>query len=688
MRQEDLLNFFEKEFPITAEEAERLMYHRENPGKYQIKDELQIYADKVDKLMELSRNLQESRGLQSKFFPESFIDKAQKKIKEHEETIPNLQQEAAINRHRQSIEDLKDYIDFLKGLNYIPHKYLQSEEIQRGALKLMPEGKVSKKFRDTISQLKGREIDTLDAAEEMGLIPETDIRKVLASHFEYLYRKIAIHDVIEQLKENKHILQPADEAPDSWDRLAVSQLSDYKAHPIFSKAIEDFTYSYNTGIIGQGYDAVNRAGKSIVFYNPVILPFWNTFQGVAAGSVNPLRPFHTAKIHNEAFKDVMGKRELYKELVKRGVYGTPIENHYPNSFEDSVGIMVNRMDDNYPAWKKAAEKITGKPVDWKTYTGIPDLYKMNWNLTWFLNRVQRTATVRHALSTGMNLDEAARYANTMHANYNTLTRKSKKWLNRTFLVPTYKKAMIYDLPKYVAKNTFKLAKNIAKGESATAEQKQAFSSLFRLLVLGGATLGLASAAGYRLREGYRLIKRLEEPEVTEEGEVLTERVITLPGPFAEIPKLKERLKRGPEGLYMYMAKVPQMFWGLKRNRRWMGDKYFNEGAHPQVQARQVMTGLLRDYLAPVDRVALMTDDESEALDNILSQIGIATYKRGGSERRILYEIFDAKSKLKDYLRKPDVSIEDKRKAKEHYKDIIEDKIRELEDYKDAFKLEE
>ena len=684
VRKEDLKKFFIEQFPISKDQAKLLTGYQENPAKYPITPELEKYSKIVSELIELSKSMQAERGLQKNFFPDSFIKKAESEITEHEEVIPSLKSEKAITKHQQAIKDLKDYAELLKGLNYIPHLYLQSEEIERNLLKLMPEGRITSKFRSTLSSLKGRKIATLDDAKELGLIPEEDIRVLLATHFEYLFRKTAIYDAIEKLKENPQAVLPEDKAPDNWNRVAISQLSGYKVNPFLVRTIEDFATNSEVGLIGKGYDSVNWLGKSMVFYNPIILNFWDAFQGYAAGTISPWKPIYTARLIWQGAKDTFNESELYKEALSGGLFRTPRAGYYSPPMENSMKIVINKMEKDYPGWKKAIEKITGKGVDWKTYTVIPDLYATNWRITWGGDRIQRMATLRHALNKGMELPDAIDYANNFHANYNIFTRKSKKWINRMFLVPTYKANMIVNLPAYIAKNTFGLAKSIVKGQKPTLVQKAALSSIWRLALLIGTALSFAAWKGYHLREGYRLVKKLEEPEITKEGKVLTERVITLPGPFAEIPKLVARMKTGPKGLFMYMAKVPQIAWSLARNARWNGDPFYTEGASSDFQRKEIMLNLLRDYVAPIDKMYMMTDEEVEAIDNIFTTFGLATYKRGGTERRIFWQINKVKSKLSGFLKKPNVSIEDKKDAQEEAQNKILKLIDELEDYQKLY----
>lgn len=683
LRREDIMRFFEKSFPITSAEAELLRDHHENPGAFPIPEELKHYASLSRELEDLSRRLQEESGLQKNFFPQSFINKNNAKILEHKEIISKLTRDSAIRKHQKEIDRLEKETEALKELQYIPHgSYLSSESIEQHAVKLLSEGKISHWFRDNLSKLKGRKFATLSDAESAGLIPKTkDIRILWASHFEYLYRKLAIHNMIEGFKQNKTATLPESEAPEDWQKVAITQLDGYKVNPFLVDAIEDFTVNKGSGfwdLLCRPLDALNHLGRSIFFYNPIIMPLWDSIQASGAGTLTPWKPIYSVRLIGQALKDVIKKTELYREAVQRKLYDPVEVGRYAPPIEEAMKVILNKTEKEYPGWKKAIEKITGTPVSWKDALVIPDLYKANWRFVWSVDRVLRTATLRHALNMGMDLDTAVEYANTFHANYNIFTKKSRKALYRFFLVITYKIAMMVDLPAYIGKNTFELAKNIAQGQEGTPEQKAAASAIIRIALSIAAILGYASLNGYRLKEGYRLVKKID-PEITDEGKIVTERVITLPGPYFEWFKVLGRAdQQGVEGIFMYLARVPQIAWSLQRNRRWQGDPYYDEGAAPEIQRKQIMISMIKDYIAPIGQYDIMTREEQSAFDNIMSIFGMATYKRGSSENRILWEINDQKSKLNKYLEKQDVSIEDKQKALDYYTQFVESKVKELE----------
>jgi len=136
---------------------------------------------------------------------------------------------------------------------------------------------------------------------------------------------------------------------------------------------------------------------------------------------------------------------------------------------------------------------------------------------------------------------------------------------------------------------------------------------------------------------------------------------------------------------MYLAKVPQIAWGLTRNRRWRNEPYWEEGAPPEAQRRQIIINIIKDYVAPVDRLDIMTDEETDAIDNILSLLAIATYKRGGTEDRIKWQIQQARKNLVKYIRDINKTEQQRIRAMESYDETIEKLLKELEKYMEQYK---
>ena len=687
IRKRDIIKFIQEKFPITEEEAKLLRDHQEQPQKYPIPKNLEEQAKIIDNIFKTTMKMMQERELLKTPFPDSFIRRTEKQILQEEEIIPLLKQKAAIEKHKARIEELQEYKEFLRNLRYVPHIY--RDEIERQVIRLLPEGRLTAKFRSAVTKLKGRKIDTYDKAKELGLIGVEDIRELLAAHIEYVFRKCAVYDTIEMLKKHPEVCLKEKEAPSEWSKVAISQLDGYLIHPLLTRAIEDFAITPTTSMIAKGYDAVNYLGKSIVFYNFIVMPFWDIFQASGAGTFQIHKPVYSILNLGKAWKDVYNETEFYKECIKKGIYTTPTVGKFGRfspSMEESMRFVIDQVSEKNPGWRKGIEKVLGRKIDWKTISVLPELYLQNWRLTWFLDRVLRTASYRTTLDRGMDPDEGAEFTNNFHANFDLFTQTSKKWFNRAFLVPTYKANMLFNLPYHIGKHSGKLFRDIAKHKGANPTDKEYFKAIFRILALVAGILTFGHYRSYRLREGYRLIKRLEEPGITPKGKILKERVITLPGPFFEWPKLIRRVKEQKlQGIYMYLAKVPQIAWGLARNRRWRNEPYWEEGAPPEAQRRQIIINIIKDYVAPVDRLDIMTDEETDAIDNILSLLAIATYKRGGTEDRIKWQIQQAKKNLVKYIRDTNKTEQQRVRAIESYGETIEKLLKELEKYTEQYK---
>lgn len=703
---EDLLKFFTASFGnLSPTERELLSYHQENPKKYPIPPHLESSAKLVNELVQSSRALQESRNLQTSFFPESFIAKQRFLISELKDEIIRLKQGTAIQKRLNKIKLIEQDIELLKQLRYMPHAYLTQQGLERKMISQIDGYSVSAALRDTLTKLKGRKITTLDVAEELGLKPEKDAAVLLASHFEYLLNKISIHDTVEAMKANTDMVLPEEVAPKDWHKLPVKQLDGYLVHPWMSASIEELAIPTSRTMIGRAYDSVNALGKALRFHNFIILPFWNVIQTIGGGTgflgwrsfinlVPDIPNFLKALLKQEdnvigalmpkAIREVQSRGPLYRDLVRRGVYTTPLSQRMPESIETMIKIQLAKMDKDYPGWKKAFAKITGREPSLKSILLIPDLYRANWNLTWSIDRIQRTATALGYLRQGADINQAAEMTKTFHADYNIFAKNAKKWINRGLLVGTYKTNMLVRLPAFIARNMISLGKNVTAGKKPTQEEKAAFTASMNIFIVIAAALSFAAYRGYRLREGYRLVKKLDKPEITKEGEFVTERVITLPGPWAEIPKFLTRLMYGPQGIYMYLAVVPQIGTGLARNRRWNGDPYWTIGASPEYQKREIITNIARDYFSFGETIERLTDTELDSIDKTLSMVGFATYKRGSTESRIQAQISQLKSNLNSFLKRPDISEQNKEDAIQAYEERAKELIDELESFMEIY----
>ncbi|GAF70293.1 unnamed protein product, partial [marine sediment metagenome] len=88
-------------------------------------------------------------------------------------------------------------------------------------------------------------------------------------------------------------------------------------------------------------------------------------------------------------------------------------------------------------------------------------------------------------------------------------------------------------------------------------------------------------------------------------------------------------------LYTNMARIPYMVWSLVRNRDWKGDQITTFGRAPDFKnegeatlwAKEFFGWMIRTYLAPLEKIDAMTEDEVEGLNGILGLLGTSKYTR-------------------------------------------------------------
>ncbi len=624
VREMDVIDFLKGNVSLSKQDAKLMTYHLENPGKYPIPDNLKNQASIIDgTFQEVFKEL-DKRGMMHEKFPDSFINKANKDIEEEQEAIKSLKDEKAIGYRLKKIAELKHRVDYLKTLSYVPHRYRPLIESQ--AVNLFREGKFSQKLSATVSKLKGRKIATLDEAKELGLIPEDDVRILLGSYMEYANRKIAIHDFIESIKPNKNIIMTDKEAPEDWKKVLLSQLDGYRVHPLMVRALEDYAMNPgNKGLLWEGYDNVNRVLKTILFYNPFIMTINNLQQTYLAGGINTNLP----KYLWESVHDMTQKTDFYKDAIQAGLFSSPY-NVRP-AISDQIKLWIDTSNEKYPKLKRTLETAVN-PVA---------MYKEIGNATWNMDRVLRMSTVKYYLAKGMKFQDAVDKTNLFYVDYAFIPDHLRIGLNRVFLTPTYRSG--------VARLYYNLIRHPIKNKSAVG----------RLIGLWIATGLFAAWAGYKLENGYRLVKKLKEPIVTPEGKLLEEKVFALPSPLFEYQKIFGRAFA--RTLYLNLARVPYIGASIAENKDWKGEQITDRALPLDDRARQIIHYIIKTAIAPIEGFENLTGSEQTAIEKVLNMLSIAVYKRQGSTKYLINQTERTISDHKDYLRRHPKATDNQRR---------------------------
>lgn len=615
LRQADIVDFITKNINISPKDARYLTYALENERKYPIPGNLKAQAQVIRQAFDSIFKALESRKLLSEKFPQSHINAALEDIADEEETIKTLKSLEAIQRHRDKIQDLRNKVEVLKTLNYVPHKY--KPFMESIAVNLFREGRVSGKLLSAVSKLKGRKIASLDDAKALGLIPEEDIRLLLGGYLDYSLKKMAIFDFIEKLKANKDIVLPEKKAPDDWKKIGISQLDGHRVHPYLASALKQYAFSPpEKGLISGAYDSLNRLGKTLLFYQPFIMVLNDLSQSYLAGAVaNTNYP----KYLWQGIRDFTHKTAFYRDCVKAGLFSSPWNTSPP--IEQQISLAIESMQTKYP-WVKQIVKTAMNPA--RLYSEIS-------KITWGLDRIQRLATVKYFLAKGLPFQKAVDRTQLFMVDYTFIPDQLRTGMNRALLVGTYRSQMGRLYANFV--------KHPIRNKSAIA----------RLIAFHAAIAIWATMNGYKMENLYRWVKKLDKPIEKPDGTVLTEQVIVGAGPLFEYHKIFGRTFA--KSLYLNLARVPYLAYSLSKNRDWKGDPVFDNALPLPDKARQMVWYVIRNFLAPIEGFDRLSNEEQTAFQKLANLLAVPVYKRQDSIHYHLGQVRRIQGDLKDYMRR-------------------------------------
>lgn len=620
IRQDEIVDFVSKQIRLSDEDAEYLTLHIENPQKYPIQPNLKAQADAVNNIFNSIFDELKKRKLLSEKFPQTFIDQANKNIEKEKAVIETLKTEEAKERHRKNIKELENRIEYLKTLGYVPHRY--KPMLESIAVNLFKQGRLSEKISSAVTKIKGRKIATLEEAEAKGLIPVKDIRILTGAYMDYALNKIAVYDFIEKLKTNGDIVQKDSTAPDDWEKVMISQLDGYKVHPYLANALENYAFQTpKKSLLGRGYDAVNRLAKTILFYNPFIMTINDLAQSYMAGSLN----IQFRKNAWESVRDFTTKSDFYKAAIEGGLFSTPYDVR--PAIEEQIQVALDEMGKKEVWLKQLINKANP-----------PAVYDQISKITWSLDRIWRLSNVKHFMQKGMSMQEAINRTNLYLVDYSFIPDRLRQNLNRIFLTPTYRSQMwrlYYNFLRHPVKNAGAIA---------------------RIVGFHVAVALFANMAGYKRENLYRFVKKLKEPIIQSDGTALTERVVLGSSPLFEMHKLFGRAFS--RSLYLNLARVPYIGWSIAKNRDWTGNPVYDPALPLDDKSLQILSYVLKSYVAPVDAFLRLGNEEQDAIEKVLNFMAIPIYKRQDSIHYYMGQVRRITGDLKDYRRRhPDVSPE-------------------------------
>lgn len=634
LREKDTKKWLEHTFgTIDAKDAIALSLHQEMPQKYPIPDRLKAVAEKQVAVYEYWDKVLQSYGVYKEPFPLSMIKRTHNEIQKLKEEIGYLKQPRAIQRRVDKIEQLEELIGLLKTVRYLPHRYVATienliieESADKDVTRLIPR-RYSNVLRATFKEIRKRKIPTLEEATKLGYVPQLDARTIMGNYLLYVQREIAKADLARKLIKDPDLVLPEAQAPADWQKVAMRAFKGYKVHPALVDAIDEIA-----GARGKEWEFIHwwrlltKTGKLLKFYIPSIMVVNNLQQSYLVAGV---RAAIDPTIWGWSIKQLAGNTPTYKRFIERDLFPTPIDVRPSRQTQEEMIMMwVRHMDKNYPKVARALERASNGAWNFKGKTPVQalgrtvkGLYAMIWNVTWTLDRIQRMNSVKRLMDKGMSLEEAVERARFFHVDYGDLPSQGRRVLNMIFLTPTYRTGMakVYGtMFRHPVKYKGPLARWIA------------------------AQFGIALGAlltGYTWKEYYRLTKKTEDE--------LEERVITIPGPLAELQKY---LGRGPTGSFYIYSSVPvHIAQSLIRNRDWKGDPICYEAESKAEQAADRADYVMRTYFAPVEGMAMLTDAEQDLRDRLMRYLSVSRYKRKAPEYWQRYGVDQIRKEIRQLL---------------------------------------
>lgn len=375
---------------------------------------LEDYSAEISRIESEIKTLQTEKQLRKKYMRKTTEEKIRK---ESSEKIMELKEKLLINTYNFNLAKNTNFTHIPTAMWFADNAF-RDPASARQMLKLFA-GQKRKTFR--IADLV-----------ERGVLAASDVNAIdiIASYSRRVGRDLAMLDVVNAAKKDGL-------ASSKKTNLAPGKVPTYIAPMLkdvhVNRAVSDWaweTYNAskdNSGIVGF-YRGTMATVKMAQFYNPVILPMYDIFQGAMLGSMRT--PWKAAKNIYKGFKSAINKDSHYWEAYENGAFAqnyTPPFDHLRAQFE------------------KAKLSRSGRVIDTITHLTPKRLYKEIYgathNLAWAMDEAIRLGSYHHLRGKGFTARDASQTVARFHGDYASVPAKTRNALNLLLFTPTFKVAM-------------------------------------------------------------------------------------------------------------------------------------------------------------------------------------------------------------------------------------------------------
>ena len=382
----------------------------------------------------------------------------------------------------------------------------------------------------------------------------------------------------------------------------IADLKGYWINPLVSDVLNEFERVDDFGGVAKAYASVARYGKMASFHNPMIMPIYDTQQGLAAAGLRVLNPVTLVK----SLKSVLSKDEYYKKALNADLFPKPVDLGPQRDMDKFILSVAKQMDKDVPKFTRLIEKATngewnfkGKSNTQKMLSGIKGLYNMMWETTWGLDASSRLTTVKALEAQGWPFEKAVERARFYHADYGDIPAQTRRFLNYFMWTPSYQLSMakVYgNMARHPIKERGPLLRLIA----------------FQLLVAGGMAI-----AGYKWQQGNKFVKDIRGTDLQD--------VISNPGPLYWLNK---QLMRNPLNSMYWQSAVPiNIIWSIERNFDGLGKRVYDPKADMKTKVGQISWWAIQRYFRPLETKRRLTDNEVSLVNRLMSLAAISKYQR-------------------------------------------------------------
>jgi hypothetical protein len=493
----------------------------------------------------------EQRGLLSKPWPDSFINRQKDQIRKLRDLIKGEKNPATKAMLNQQVNDLQAIIKLVEDTKYTPISaawfYSQDQTNPASLIKTL-------KILNAIK----RETPTLKFLLDQGLITreQADLRDVTAQYMRRVGKDFGLDNLLKAALKDGLIKKGYFEG---WGTLPVSKypvLRGYSINPHFQEVLEAHLESGRrpgpAASVGRAIEQGLHLVKAFQFINPLMLPGYDVHQGImigtmtregatalagAAAGLQIAGPtglvvgafvggvagmgLHT-KVWKKAWKSVIQKDSAFKEAMENGLASKPFSLNF-----DDVSRQLAIIKD--PFMGRLLEAAKQPPIGL-----LKELYAPMWNAAWWGSDLIRMVSYHHLRDNGYSAREAAQLAAKAHGDYAGIPPQTKRVLNALFFTPSFEIAMGKWYASMLA-SYYKAARKMFETTGKINERWGRVPKSIKAMMAGVVALAVVNfASDYNMKQmGYEPVPgfwglKYRRKIQTKEGE--KEMVVTLSSP--------------------------------------------------------------------------------------------------------------------------------------------------------------